>query len=279
MDQQPAKPITDFASQAAANVQKAVIGSPNVKGPFPKNLTKLIFGILGVVILVELIIGFRTITASKIQSGSIPQIQSMTDPQIVIKPLQTNVKVGQTVEVEALVVTGGKSTDSTDLILKFDPNFLEASASTAIKTGQIYQDYPVSVIDPKLGEIAVSGVTPPKGKPFVGIGTLATFTFKTLKVGKTSLTVDFQKGDTADSNVVLSGTSKDILDQVYNADISIGGSEASQQLPASCQGYTQYCQTADGKTGRQLCSLGKKDGSSCVFDPKLTVSCEVCNTQ
>lgn len=275
---QTARPIIDFASQTAANVQKAVT-PPEIKGPLQKNLIKVIFGLLGLVILVELIIGFRTLTASRTQLSSAATIQSMTDPRIVIRPTQTSVKVGQIVEVKALVVTGGKPTDSTDLILHFDPSFLEASASSAIKVGEIYQDYPVAAADPKLGTIEVSGTTSLNGQPFVGIGTFATFTFRALKEGKTALTVDFQKGATADSNVVLSGSSKDILDKVYNGEISIGNSQSSQSSPASCAGYTQYCQTPDGKTGRQLCTQGRKDGGACVFDPALSVSCEVCKVQ
>ncbi len=276
---EPAKPVIDFASQTASNLQKAVSPDTGVKGPFPRNLTKIIFGVLGLIILIELIIGFRTLTAGRSQSVLVPQILSMSDPKIVINPARSNVSIGQTVEVKALVITGGKSTDSTDLILRYDPKFLEASSSSVIKVGQIYQDYPVAVVDPGLGEIAVSGVTPPKGQPFVGIGTLATFYFKALQNGKTALTVDFQKGATAESNVVLSGSSKDILGEVINAEISIGTSESTRSLPASCQGYTQYCQTPDGKTGRQLCSAGKKEGTSCVFDPLLTVSCEVCSAK
>lgn len=275
---QSAGPIVDFASQTAANVQKAVT-PPEMKSPLQKNLTRIIFGVLGLVILIELILGFRALTASRTQLSAAATIQSMTDPQIVIKPAQTGVRAGQVVEVKALLVTGGKPTDSTDLILHFDPNFLEASSSSAIRVGEIYQDYPVAAVDPKQGTIEVSGTTALNGQPFVGIGTFATFTFKALKEGKTALTVDFQKGATADSNVVLSGSSKDILDKVYNAEISIGNSQTSQSSPASCAGYTQYCQTPDGETGRQLCTQGKKSGGACVFDPALSVSCEVCSAQ
>lgn len=277
--EEPAKPIIDFASQTASNVQKAVSPDAGIKGPFPRNLTKIIFGVLGLIILIELIIGFRTLTAGRTQPVLPPQIASMSDPKIVIRPSRTDVSIGETVEVKVLVVTGGNSTDSTDLILHYDPKFLEASVSSSIKVGQIYEDFPVAVVDPGLGEIAVSGVTPPKGQPFVGIGTLATLYFKALQNGKSALTVDFQKGATAESNVVLSGSSKDILGEVINVDISIGTSGGTQPPPSSCQGYTQYCQTPEGKTGRQLCSPGKKVGLSCVFDPMLSISCEPCSAK
>lgn len=275
---QPAKPIIDFASQTASNVGNAVKEPSNIGNFIQRNLAKIIFGLLGLVILAELIIGFRTLTGGTKFGASVPKIQSMSDPKIVIKPTQSNVRVGQVVEVKALVVTGGKSTDSTDLILHFDPKFLSATDSSAIKIGEIYSDYPVTVVDSTLGEIAVSGITLPKSKPFEGIGTLATFYFRALKEGKTALIADFQKGSTSDSNVVLTGTAQDILDQVFNAEINIGNQTAEAPKPTSCSGYTQYCQTTDGKTGRQFCNLGKKETFTCAFDPQLTISCDVCKT-
>lgn len=259
-----------------AQVQKIITPTPETRSFFQKNLTKIIFGVLGIIVLIELVIGVRTLIGGTSQNSSVPKIQSMTNPKIIIRPDMDNVKAGQIIEVKAIVSTGGKLTDSTDLILNYDPKFLEASSS-AIKTGLIYQDYPVAVVDQTLGEIAISGITPPNGNPFEGIGTLATLYFKALKNGKTALTVNFQNGATADSNVVLSGTTDDILEQVFNAEINIGGQSSGSSQSASCDGYTQYCQTYDGKTGRQFCSRGKKEAFSCVFDPKLTVSCDVCN--
>lgn len=278
---QSANPLINLTP---GNLPSAMIPpSPNaIKSIVQKNLSKIIFAILGTVVLIEVILGIRTLTktASNAQLKA-TQIESMTDAKLVLSPDSNTVKVGSNLTVSVNLVTGGHSTDSTDLLLHYDPKFLEITP-ISISQGKIYPEYPVVEVDSKLGLIAISGITPPKKPGFIGIGTLATLNFKALQEGQTSLTIDFQKGDTKDSNVVLSGSTDDILDQVFNADINIsnqGEIASSKSKSPSCSGYTQYCQTSTGKTGRQLCKLGQLKGSSCVFDPKLTVSCDVCRVE
>jgi hypothetical protein len=141
----------------------------------------------------------------------------------------------------------------------------------------------VAIVDNEQGIVAISGITPPNQDGFVGVGTMATILFTGRSEGRTSLTVDFEKGATADSNIVLSGTSDDVLSQVYNSDVTVVGVNGQiserETKAASCDGYVQYCQTTDGKTGRQTCSKGVIVNNRCSFDPILTVSCEVCKTE
>jgi hypothetical protein len=186
-------------------------------------------------------------------------------------------KVGETIPVKVRVITNGRATDSTDLILKYDPKVLETTAS-AIMEGKIYKQNAIKDVDSKAGEVRISAITPPNTEGFVGIGELATINFKAIAQGNTKLAIDFTKGSTTDSNIVETGIAIDILDEIYNLDLAIGtGGTAIQQLPAeSCGGYYQYCHNLVGQTGRQFCHAGRKVENSCVFDPKLSVTCDVC---
>lgn len=276
MDNTATNPISNITQPIQQGVQEVKVNK--IKAFVQKNLTKIIFGLLGLVVVIELVLGARALLSpSKPRIDRVNAlIASMTDPKLVLSSNLETVGVGQNIDVAVRVVTGGKSTDSTDLVLKFDPNFLEASSSS-IKLGQIYSEFPVADVDPKSSLVAISGITLPGRQGFSGIGTLATITFKAKQAGKTSLTIDYQKDATADSNVVESGTAKDILGEVVNLEITIGGNSESRKVSTdNCPGFTQYCLTQAGKTGRQFCKQGVRKNNSCVFDPNLTVSCDVC---
>ncbi|MBI2593459.1 hypothetical protein HYW44_02345, partial [Candidatus Daviesbacteria bacterium] len=67
--------------------------------------------------------------------------------------------------------------------------------------------------------------TVPGSESFTGEGNFATIYFTALKDGRTTVSVDFEKGQTADSNVVLTGSTQDILGSAKNADIVISAAK------------------------------------------------------
>lgn len=269
-----------------------VIQNPNPTNPpeqprdfrnyFKKRTHLLIFGSLLLVILVELIFGARVLMRQTVQKiNPTAKIYPLGEGKIVLVTPKSEYKIGEVVPLSIKIVTGGRSTDSTDLVLKYDSRALEASKSAFIRLGRIYKDYPVADFDPAQGIVKISGTTPPKETGFTGIGNLATVFFVAKTAGKTNVSVDFAANSTADSNIVLAGSTKDILSAVINADIMVYERVAqSEEKEESivCPGFYQYCQSGDGSSGKQYCNSGIYSNNECVFDPELTVACSVCKT-
>jgi hypothetical protein len=244
------------------------------KDKLKKHLPKIIMAALVVGIVIELFVGIRTLTRPTVKRAD--ATNTIGVGKIVLDSARTNYAVGDSVPVVVRIVTSGRATDSTDLILKYDPNILEATSSS-IANGTIYKDYVISEVDSAAGTVSVSAITPPNTEGFVGTGEFSTINFKAKKEGTTAVTVDFSKGSTTDSNIVETGVAIDILDEVYNLNLAIGAASSSESAPPeSCDGYYQYCQNIVGQTGRQFCSKGRKVDNVCTFDPKLSTSCDIC---
>lgn len=181
------------------------------------SLPKLIFIILGVVIVVELIFAVKSLR----QTAPSPtkKLLPVSGGSISLVSQKREYKVGDVVPVSVRVSTGGHPTDGTDLILKFDPKVLEATRS-ALRAGKIYSEYPLMSVDPA-GLIRISGIATLKDKVFNGIGVLAFIDFKARSAGKTALTVEFTQGKTDDSNIVEAKSAKDILEKAYNLELTV----------------------------------------------------------
>lgn len=243
---------------------------------FKGNFPKILFLILGAVIIGEIVWGVRSILLSSGQK--LPTVAQMSEGRIILDAPKANYQVGETIPLTIRVATGGKSTDATDLVLKFDPQLLESSSQN-IKLGKIYQEFAVAEVDQDSGEVKISGITSPGGKGFTGIGELATVDFKALRSGKSVISVDFQKDTTFDSNIVESGTVRDILSQVFNKEVFVGSQQTttvSKSDKKECEGFIQLCQNSSGQTSRQFCRLGAVSGNECQFDPQLSLSCDEC---
>lgn len=180
---------------------------------------KWIFVILGMVVLIELIVGIRTLTKSNVstgQSGSSAAVSSKG--RIALRTSQQTITVGDTVAV-LVEVTSPFPSIGVDIMAKFDPKVLQASDS-AIQKGVIFPQFPVAKIDSD-GLVRISAITTPEVKSFSGKGILATINFKALKKGKTTISLDFTKGSTADSNIVSEGPARDFLEEVSNLEVTI----------------------------------------------------------
>lgn len=134
----------------------------------------------------------------------------------------TSVIVGQSFDVDIMLEVPIE-TDAADVIFNYDPALLEVVTfgTGAATTGTLYPNYPVNSVDSTLGRIVLAGATDPGAKAFTGQGTFATVTFKAKAKGQTTLTFEYTKGSTTDSNVVDSKQGRDILDKVTNLVLSI----------------------------------------------------------
>lgn len=182
-------------------------------------VSRIIFAILGIILLAEFIYAVRVLT-SPIPSPSpkSPSVQK-TVGKISLTVPKTSFSVTEVVPVSVIVDTAQQTVDGVDLVVQFDPKILEASSAGMIK-GRIFDEYPAVSVDSKKGLIAISGIASLENS-FKGKGIFATLNLRAKTPGKTSLTIDFQKGSTTDSNLVETATSKDILEVVDNLELDI----------------------------------------------------------
>ena len=179
---------------------------------------KIIYPILGVVVILELFLGIKALLAPVPKPKPIQQVQPIADAKIVLATVKKNLKVGDDFPVRVNVFTGGHATSGTDVILRFNPKVLEATSFTK---GKIYNDYPLINMDNKAGLIRVSGIAPAGKKGFAGGGDLGIVNFKAKQPGQAGVIIDFKKGATYDSNVMRIVDSRDILGSVTNLNLTI----------------------------------------------------------
>jgi len=179
------------------------------------NKKALIFVAVSFFVVVELIWGINYLK-------TVPQptapVEAETGALLGFSPAQKTAGVGEEFEVELTLDTKGVETSGTDVIINYDPTTVEV---LNVRPGILYQKYPVNEVDAAAGKIGFSAVaTPPK--TFSGKGTLTYLKLKALKAGTATLSIEFEKDETTDSNVVQAGSGgKDTLDKVINAYYSI----------------------------------------------------------
>lgn len=193
--------------------------------------TKLIFIIILVgVAVVIIIIGARIlIQGIKEAPTPTPQPQSTQTPQtpqtevpsakLILSSLKKEYKIGETIPVEIILDTGGGSADGVDIVLKFDPNTLEAS-SDSISLGTIFPEYPVKKVE-KDGIVRITALTSLQGEGYSGLGTFARVDFKAKASGKAKVSLGFTPGSTIDSNVVGVSQGDDMLKEVQNLEVEV----------------------------------------------------------
>lgn len=182
---------------------------------------KIIFAILGLILLVEVIYATKVLTTPAPTPPPVVRksIPLKTAGRISLVSPRTNYKVKDSIAVSVMVNTGGQTINGADLIVHFDPKFLEATTGGLIK-GRILDEYPLVSLDAKKGLISISGISSLK-KGYRGSGLFATLNFKAKAIGNTSLMIDFTKGATTDSNLVESSASKDILESIDNLQLNV----------------------------------------------------------
>lgn len=185
---------------------------------------KIIFTVLGIVILVELIFAVRNLQKPLPPPPNPPLPITGASFELLDfgnQYLETNIgnqyKVGEKILVQARLLTGGNPVDAADFILRYDPKVLSLSKND-ITAGKIFTDYPLIDVDEEKGTVKLSGTA--SDESFIGIGIMAELNFSAKGIGKTSISLEYQKGDTKDSNIVDS-KGEDILERVQNLEVEI----------------------------------------------------------
>lgn len=171
------------------------------------------------VVVAEVVWGIQTLLAPVPVQKSEEPVQA-AGPSLSLTASSEDIKPGENFSVTVGLQTEGRKTAGTDIVLKFDPRFLEASTSGFVR-GDIYSDYPPVSIDNKAGVIKASGIISLDGKGFEGPGLFGSFPFKAKMAGQTVIQLDYIKDSYADSNIVEFGTNTDILERVGNLEINI----------------------------------------------------------
>lgn len=184
---------------------------------------KVIFGLLGLIIAVEILWAARMVMTSKSPSADITANPMILVPTIVsLATSTTQVKVGQDLTVNINMSTD-KAADGTDLIIIYDPAVLTLQNSAKpVVVGTLFSDYPANSADSKAGRITVAGIS----SATAGVtpnGLFGTINFKVKSVGPgtTKVALDFTPGSSTDSNVTQTGSGVDILEKVENLEIKI----------------------------------------------------------
>lgn len=190
------------------------------KTPFYKkfSIKAVILTVVFAVLIIEGIIVFRSYTETAPPPP--PKVEAIEKGQIILLASKDQLRLGEGVRVTIKVSAGGHATQGTDVILKFDPEYLEIIPSSIYKGG-VYPEYPLASADNKNGLVKISGISSSKTKTFKGVGIFAFLDFKSKKAGNTKISVLFEKDKTNESNIIEAGTSVDILEKVNSLTLNI----------------------------------------------------------
>lgn len=185
---------------------------------------KIIFTILGMIVLIEVIYAVRTLNTSTpafTPAFPVAEVNNRKEipGKISLSASKTSYKVAEIIPVSVVIDIGTKEISGADVIVSFDPNVLEV-VPNGITKGKVFDEYPLLSQDAKKGKVSISGISTLK-KVFSGTGQFATINFKAKNPGKISLVVNFQKGSTTESNLVEAATARNILETVTNLDLEV----------------------------------------------------------
>lgn len=184
---------------------------------------KIIFLILGLIILIEVIYAVRVLIAPA-SSPALSQTEEQPESggKISLTAARTAYNKSDIVSISVKINTGRHDISGADLIVSYNPQILEASSSDLIK-GNIFDEYPLISADQSKGIVSISGIAGVNNRTggFKGSGEFAVINFKAKKPGSAVLAVSFQKGSTTESNLVEAGTSQNILEAVDNLEIEV----------------------------------------------------------
>lgn len=188
---------------------------PNTSNKLPK----IIFGLFGIILIIELIFAIKTLTAPAPPLTTINKIKSYGE-KIILQTNNLNPKVSDIVPVE-LWLSSDKLVSGADVILKFDTKYFSSSGSADIKKGEIFKEYPLLSINSQKGEVRLSGIAVSSSDTFKGMGLLGTVNLRVKNVGVTNISVDFELNKSDDSNIAGVSSGEDMLQEVKNLNLTI----------------------------------------------------------
>ncbi len=153
-----------------------------------------------------------------VSTSDVGQEESMGIMQVNLS--ETQIQVGDIVTAQVTMQTRDIPLFGSDAILKYDPLYLQVTDEDDFIMGDYFQNYPRRENDSENGMIKVTGFFQGEGD-LTDPRELFSVSFRALQEGQTTLAMDFEKGTTNTSTLVEQGTSKNILDEVFNADLTI----------------------------------------------------------
>mgnify|MGYP001616270792 CR=1 FL=1 len=182
-------------------------------------LPKIIFGVFGLILAVELIFAIKTLTTPTPSSPALNNKKSYGE-KIILQTSNLNPKVSDNVAVE-IWLASDKLVSGADVILKFDSKYFSSSGSGDLKKGEIFSEYPLLSMNAQKGEVKLSGLASATKDNFKGMGLFATVNLKTKSVGATKISVDFEPNKSEDSNIAGVDSGEDMLQEVKNLELTI----------------------------------------------------------
>lgn len=180
---------------------------------------KYLLYVLVAVVVIEILWAAKTLL-SPIPVKKAAEVPVITDATLSLISSKKDFKQGEILLVNINLQTGGHKTIGTDIVLKYNPKVLETS-QTAFIRGTVYPDYPLIKVDNEKGLINISGVVTSKDGSFEGTGLFGQVAFKAKSVGLATVQLEFIKDASNDSNVIETGTPKDILGKVNNLEVNV----------------------------------------------------------
>lgn len=127
-----------------------------------------------------------------------------------LNPSSQIVTLNSPFSVTLVIDTKGENTTATDVVLTFDPAYLEILSVDYIQPSL----YPTNtkVLDNTAGKIRLTSTHEDAVNSYKGSGSLATLRFNPKTVGTTSVVFTCEVGKTNDTNMFKKGTSTDIIE-------------------------------------------------------------------
>lgn len=125
-----------------------------------------------------------------------------------LDPSQKGAIVGASFTVNININTGGQQTSGADALITFDPAILNV---VSVSNGGFYTNFASNPISGSANKYLISGFETDPTSLKSGTGILATVTFSGKANGTSPVSFDCTTGSKADSNILQSGTSNDII--------------------------------------------------------------------
>lgn len=136
-----------------------------------------------------------------------------------ILPSQSTIKSGATLALTVQFEAPGKRLDGSDVFLRFDPVYLDIDENFTY--GTYFMTYPRVTVDKIKGEVKVTGFRSSQVATLNQPTVFFVVRFTARQIGRTAVSFEYQKGRTNLTTLVEKGTSKNILNQVFPASITI----------------------------------------------------------
>jgi hypothetical protein len=146
------------------------------------------------------------------------------------EPSEITTAINSTFDIEIIIDTNNEQVGGAGAIIRYDTNIVTIKNITA---GDVFADYPVLSFDNKTGQANISGIVASQNDLYEGKGTFAKLSITAINSGKTSLSFDFEKGKTNDSNIATTYAPYDILTEVNTAEINVTANISDQSLTSN----------------------------------------------